>query len=111
MRMAAGIYLVLAAIGALFPLAAFLPWLPAHGLDVPRFLADLFANPVSRFFALDVIISAIVLVMFIVVQGCRDGIGQLWLPVAATFLIGVSCGLPLFLAMREMALLKRGAGG
>jgi hypothetical protein len=33
------------------------------------------------------------------------------LPVAATFLIGVSCGLPLFLAMREMALLKRGTRG
>lgn len=103
-RALAGAYMVLAVPGALFPLAAFLPWLPAHGLDVPRFLADLFANPVSSFFALDVIISALVLTLFMIAQGRRDGVKPLWLPIAATFLIGVSCGLPLFLALREIAL-------
>ncbi|WP_336960244.1 DUF2834 domain-containing protein [Sphingobium aquiterrae] len=95
--------MVLAVVGALVPLAAFLPWLSTYGVDVPRFLADLFANPVSRFFGWDVILSAIVLTVFILVQGRRDSVRPLWLPVTATFLIGVSCGLPLFLAMREIA--------
>jgi quinol-cytochrome oxidoreductase complex cytochrome b subunit len=103
----AATYMVLALLGALLPLTAFLPWLGAHGVDVPRFLADLFVNPVSSFFGLDVIISALALTLLIVVQGRRDGVRPLWLPIAATFLIGVSCGLPLFLALREIALIRR----
>lgn len=101
--------MVLAVIGALVPLAAFLPWLSTYGVDAPQFLADLFANPVSSFFGWDVIISATALTVFIIVQGRRDGVRPIWLPVAATFLIGVSCGLPLFLAMREIALGRRPA--
>jgi hypothetical protein len=100
----AGLYLVLAVVGAVIPLAAFLPWLSDHGLDTPRFLSDLFVNPISSFFGLDVIMSAIVLIIFILTQGRRDRIGLLWLPIVATVLIGVSCGLPLFLALREITL-------
>jgi predicted exporter len=74
---------------------------------VPRFVADLFVNPVSSSFALDVMISAIVLIAFIITQGRRDGVRSLWLPIAATLLLGVSCGLPLFLALRERALVQR----
>ena len=97
-------YCLLALLGAALPLAAFLPWLAANSLAPARFLAELFANRVSGFFALDVIVSAVVLTLFVVVQGRRDGVQPLWLPIAATFLIGVSCGLPLFLALRERAL-------
>lgn len=106
-RALAGIWMLLAVPGALLPLAAFLPWLGIHGLDAPLFLTHLFANPVSSFFALDVILSALALTLFIIVQGRRDGVPLPWLPVARTFLIGVSFGLPLFLALREMALLRR----
>lgn len=103
----AATWMVLALLGALLPLTAFLPWLGAHGLDVPRFVVDLFVNPVSSFFALDVMISAIVLTAFVLMQGRRDGVRPLWLPIVATFLLGVSCGLPLFLALRERALVQR----
>ena len=103
----AATWMVLALLGALLPLTAFLPWLGAYGLDVPRFFADLFVNPVSSFFALDVMISAIALAAFVLVEGRREGVRPLWLPIAATFLIGVSCGLPLFLALRERALVQR----
>ncbi|MGV3768914.1 MAG: DUF2834 domain-containing protein [Sphingobium phenoxybenzoativorans] len=106
-RALAGIYMVLAALGALLPLAAFLPWLAIEGVNIPRFIAALFANPVSSFFALDVIVSAAVLTLFIIAQGKRDGVRPLWLPIAGTFLVGVSFGLPLFLALREVALLRR----
>jgi hypothetical protein len=99
--------MVLALLGALLPLAAFLPWLGSFGVDVPRFIADMFVNPVSSFFALDVMISVVVLTTFIIVQGRRERVRLLWLPIAATFLIGVSCGLPLFLALREIALVRR----
>lgn len=101
------IYWALAAIGAVVPLIPFVPWLGAHGPDAPAFVADLFANRISSFFALDLIVSAIVLTIFILVQGARDRVAGRWWAVAATFGIGVSCGLPLFLALRERALRRR----
>jgi hypothetical protein len=97
----AGVYLMLAVVGALVPLGAFLPWPPIHGLDVPRFIADLFANPVSSFFGWDVILSGLTLTLFIIVQGRRDKVPGYWIAIVATFVAGVSCGLPLFLALRE----------
>ena len=100
-RPPAAVYVALAVAGAAVPLAAFLPWLDAHGLDAGEFVAELFANRISTFFALDVIVSAVVLVVFVAAEGAR--VPGRWLAVVATFLIGVSCGLPLFLALRERA--------
>lgn len=41
------LYWGLALLGAAIPLAAFLPWLELHGVDLPLLLRDLFANRVS----------------------------------------------------------------
>ena len=101
-----GAYWALAGIGALLPLARFVPWLAVHGIDPPAFAADLFANDISSFFAMDVIVAAVVLALFVIVQGRRDDVRPLALPILATFLVGVSCGLPLFLALRERALAR-----
>lgn len=105
-RALAGAYFALAVPGTLVPFAAFFPWLAKWGIDIPQFLADLFVNPVSSFFAIDVIFSALTLAIFIVAQARRDSVGFWWVPLAATFLIGVSCGLPLFLGMRELSMRK-----
>lgn len=101
------VYWTLAAIGALVPLAAFVPWLEVNGLDPALFLSNLFANRVSAFFGLDVIVSAVVLFVAVAAEGKRARLRHRWAPVLATCLVGVSCGLPLFLALRERA----GAGG
>ncbi|MAN62109.1 MAG: hypothetical protein CMI60_09195 [Parvibaculum sp.] len=90
--------------GTLLPLSQFLPWLSENGLDIPLFFAELFANPISGFFGWDVIVSALVLIPFILIEGKRLGMARLWMPVAGTFLIGVSCGLPMFLYLREARL-------
>jgi len=90
--------------GTLLPLSQFLPWLSANGLDIPLFFAELFANRISGFFGWDVIISAIVLIPFILAEGRRLGMTRLWMPIAGTCLVGVSCGLPMFLYLREARL-------
>lgn len=43
------------------------------------------------------------MVLFIVAfaEGARIAVRHVWLPVAATFVVGVSLGLPLFLYMRH----------
>jgi Terpene cyclase DEP1 len=96
------LYLTLAAIGAVLPYSQFVPWLLQHGPDVPLLFTELFSTKVGAFFGLDVLISAAASIAFIRREGAKRKISMLWLPIAATCLIGVSCGLPLFLYQREL---------
>jgi hypothetical protein len=99
------LYLFLALIGLILPYSQFVPWIiEHHGLNMPLFIGDLFANRISGFFALDVIVSAIVLISFIETEGRRLGMRLLWLPIVAVLLVGVSLGLPLFLYLRQLQL-------
>jgi Terpene cyclase DEP1 len=94
-------YLLCAIAGAVIPYSQVVPWFSAHGLELRLFAAELFSTRIGAFFGLDVIVSAVVLIAFIVFEGKRAQVRNLWAPIAATCLIGVSCGLPLFLYMRE----------
>lgn len=98
------LYLVLCVIGAILPYALFIPWLLDHGLDIPLFFAELFSTRVGGLFGLDVLASGVTLFVFIWAEGRRLRMGHLWLPVVATLGVGVSCGLPLFLYMRQCRL-------
>ena len=95
-------YLGLCVVGSILPLAAFLPFLRAHGFDAREFLHQLFGTPVSSFFGWDVIVSSLVLWTFVLLEGRRLGMARLWAPIAANLVVGVSLGLPLFLYMREI---------
>jgi hypothetical protein len=61
----------------------------------------LFANGVSTFFGLDVVFSAVALILFVEIEGRRLGLRRRWMPSAAACLVGVSLGLPLFLYQRQ----------
>jgi hypothetical protein len=95
------LYLVLCILGAVLPLSQLAPFLLEHGLDTRLFFAQLFASDISSFFGLDVIVSAFVLIAFVVVEGRRLAFRRIWPYVAGTLLVGVSFGLPLFLLARE----------
>jgi hypothetical protein len=95
------VYLLLCVAGFVLPYWQFIPWFREHGLNLSFFVHDLFANGVSGFFAMDVIVSAAVLFVLTYAEGRRLGMRLLWLPVAATVLVGVSLGLPLFLYFRQ----------
>ena len=97
-------YLVCCVLGLLLPYSQFVPWLLEHGLNITLFCRELFANRISSFFAMDVIVSAIVLLWFIQSEGGRLRVGLLWLPTVGTLIAGVSFGLPLFLFLREVTL-------
>ena len=97
-------YLVCCVLGLLFPYSQFVPWLLEHGLNITLFCRELFANRISSFFAMDVIVSAIVLLWFIQSEGRRLRVRLLWLPTIGTLIVGVSFGLPLFLLLRQAML-------
>jgi hypothetical protein len=99
-----GLYLALCVIGTVLPYAQLMPFLRAHGLDFPLFVAQLFANPVSGFFGLDVIVSSVVLWVLVLGEGRRIGVRPLWAPLVANLLVGVSLGLPLYLYLRARRL-------
>jgi hypothetical protein len=94
------LYLSFAVVGAVLPYSQFVPWLAEHGLNLPLMLSELFSTRMGAFFGLDVLLSAIVLIVFIRREGARVKLATRWLAIAATCLIGVSCGLPLFLYLR-----------
>jgi hypothetical protein len=98
------LYLSLALLGAVLPFSQFVPWVAAHGLDVPLMIRELFSTRIGAFFGIDVLVSAPVLLVFIAREGVTRKMRRLWFPIGATCLIGVSCGLPLFLYMRERTL-------
>jgi Protein of unknown function DUF2834 len=97
------LYLIFAVLGLILPYSQFIPWIAEHhSLNISTFLSDLFANRISAFFAMDVVVSAVVLISFIQTEGKRLQMRLLWLPTLGTLLVGVSFGLPLFLYLRQL---------
>ena len=97
-------YLVAAVLGAILPLSQFVPFLAAHGFDMPLFFRQLFQNNVSAFFGMDVVVSSLVLWLFVFSEGRRLDMKNLWLYVVCNLAVGVSLALPLFLLFRERKL-------
>lgn len=103
------IYIALCVLGTALPYWQIAPWLAENGLDVPLLFRQLFETRVGAFFGVDVFVSAAALIVFVGAEGARLGLRARWLPVLATFTVGVSLGLPLFLYMRERGLERAGA--
>jgi Protein of unknown function DUF2834 len=94
-------YLLFCVLGIVLPYSQFLPWVHAHGFDLALFWRELFANRIGAFFGTDVMVSAIVLIVFVQIESRRLRIRGTWMPTLATLVVGVSLGLPLFLYLRE----------
>src|SRR5205823_14742635 len=90
--------------GFVIPYSQFVPWLLEHGFNLGLFVRELFANRISMFFAMDVIVSAIALIWLIQSEGKRLRVRLLWLPTIGTLTVGVSLGFPLFLFLRQVTL-------
>lgn len=95
------VYLALCVAGAVLPYWKLVPWILEHGLNLSLLCHELFSTRIGAFFGLDVIVSAIVLLVFIPAESRRLAMSLLWLPIIATLLVGVSLGLPLFLYFRQ----------
>jgi hypothetical protein len=98
------VYLLLCVLGLAVPYSQFVPWLHENGMNLGLLVRQLFANQISAFFGLDVLVSSAVLLAFMRVEGRRVRIQARWLAVAGLCAAGVSLALPLFLYLRERAL-------
>jgi hypothetical protein len=101
------LYLVLCLAGLLLPYSQFVPWVLQHGLNLPLFARELFANRIGAFFGMDVVVSAVALLVFTRIESARLAIRNRWLVVIAVLTVGVSLALPLFLYLRELELERK----
>ena len=94
------IYLALAIWGAVHPMSYFIPWLRVEGWNFRALLEAWHANAASSGLVWDLTITAIALTVWILAEvGARRNWSAL-IAIPATFCIGVSCGLPLYLFLR-----------
>lgn len=95
------IYLVLAVWGALHPMYYFVQWFQANGWDIMAMVDAWHVNAAASGLVWDLTISAIALTIWIIAEvATRRNWGAL-IAIPATFCIGVSCGLPLYLFLRS----------
>ncbi|BCL68821.1 conserved hypothetical protein [Vibrio nigripulchritudo MADA3029] len=97
-----GFYLVGCIVGTVVPYAALLSWFGEFGFSIPLIFEHINSTKIGLFAWLDVLISAVVLIGFILYDSKKIGFTQAWKPILGTCLVGVSLGLPLYLLLREM---------
>lgn len=97
------VFLILAIWGAIHPMAYFLQWFGENGYDLMAMVDAWHANAATSGLVWDLTIAAVALTIWIIyeVAGTRDWLSLVAIP--ATFCIGVSCGLPLYLFLRMRA--------
>ncbi|MDG1532337.1 MAG: DUF2834 domain-containing protein [Paracoccaceae bacterium] len=94
------IFLGLTVVGSVLPMWHLILWINLNGLDVSALWHAVFINSATTGLMFDLTISAITLTVWIISETyVRKNWVALW-AIPATFLVGVSCGLPLFLFLR-----------
>ncbi|MGD2180572.1 DUF2834 domain-containing protein [Lusitaniella coriacea] len=93
-------YGILCILGTVLPYSQFIPWLAEHGFDLIQLVQDAARLKIGAFAWLDVLVSALALLGWIITDARSLG-KKMWLPVVGTLTVGVSLGLPLFLLLRE----------
>ena len=100
-------YLLACFAGTLFPFAAFNEWITHHGFAPILLITTIWQQPLALFAWLDVIVTALVLIIFTEVEGRRVGMSRRWVAPLATCCVGPSLGLPLLLCFRDRHLASR----
>ncbi|MCB1390770.1 MAG: DUF2834 domain-containing protein [Rhodobacteraceae bacterium] len=95
------VWLVLALWGAVHPMSWFLSWFGEHGFSLRAMVEAWHANAATSGLVWDLTIAAVTLTLWVVADSARTRQWRVLWAIPATFGIGVSCGLPLFLFLRR----------
>jgi Terpene cyclase DEP1 len=95
------LYASLCVLGFVLPYSQFVPFLLEHGFNVRLLIQQLFASRASGFFTLDVLVSSVVVVCFVRIDGRSRDVPHRGAPIFALLTVGVSLALPLYLYLRE----------
>jgi len=93
-------YLVLAIVGTIVPLSILPGWIAANDLEPTGLLAAATATPAATALLWELLLANLSLSLWALSETwVRKNWSALW-AIPATLLIGISCGLPLFLFLR-----------
>ncbi len=95
------IYLALAIWGAIHPMYYFIQWFQQNTWDIMAMVDAWHANAASSGLVWDLTIAAVTLTVWIIAEVAARRNWMALIAIPATFCIGVSCGLPLYLFMRS----------
>jgi len=95
------VFLALAVWGTVHPMWYFISWFQAEGVSLSLMVNAWHANSASTGLVWDLTVAACALTVWIVSDVLRNGKYWHLVAVVATFGIGVSCGLPLYLYFRS----------
>ena len=95
-----GVYLALAIWGAVHPMVWFLRWFAENGISLTGLLEAWHTNAATSGLTWDLTIAAITLTVWAVAEVLVRRNWWALLAIPATFLVGLSFGLPLYLFLR-----------
>lgn len=95
------VYLGLAAWGTAHPMYWFVSWFRANGWDLGAMIDAWHVNDATTGLTWDLTIAAISLTIWILAEVAVRRNWSALLAIPATYCIGVSCGLPLYLFLRS----------
>lgn len=93
-------FLVLAIWGAIHPMYYFITWFNENGYSLMAMVDAWHVNAASSGLVWDLTIAATALTVWIIVEARQNKDWLSLVAIPATFCIGVSCGLPLYLFLR-----------
>ncbi|MFO7920321.1 DUF2834 domain-containing protein [Rhodobacteraceae bacterium W635] len=105
------LFFALAILGTILPMRYFLAWFDENGFTLMGMVEAWHANAATSGLVWDLTIAAAALTLWVLIEVVRSRNWWGLLAIPATFCIGVSCGLPLYLAVRRAPLTPRGTPG
>ena len=94
------LFAALAVWGAIHPMYYFVQWFQANGYDIMAMVDAWHANTASSGLVWDLTIAAIALTVWVIYETLQTRQLIRLIAIPATFCIGVSCGLPLYIFIR-----------
>ncbi len=94
-------YLIMAIIGGVVPWIFFGSWFSQNGLSPISFLMAVFQNDAANAFAIDVVISSLVFLVWSFSDARKTQTPLWWLVLIGNLTVGLSLALPLYLWLRE----------
>ena len=94
------LFLALAVWGTIHPMYYFVTWFQANGWNLMAMVDAWHVNAATSGLVWDLTVAAVALTVWIIYETAQTRQWVRLLAIPATFCIGVSCGLPLYLFIR-----------
>lgn len=100
MRPIQAVWLALAVWGTIHPMSYFIAWFNENGWSIMNMVDAWHVNAATSGLVWDLTVAAAALTIWVIVESVQRRAWLNLIAIPATFCIGVSCGLPLYLFLR-----------